>query len=51
MNLEDFKFIYAMEWGHRQWGRVIGLAYLLPFIYFAARGAFKTPQLRRRLGM
>ena len=25
MNLDEFKFIYAWEWGHRQLGRFLGL--------------------------
>ena len=27
MSLEEFKVIYWGEWGHRQWGRVIGLVW------------------------
>ena len=37
MTLSDFKAIYWMEFAHRVWGRAIGIAFLLPFIYFAAR--------------
>ncbi|KAL1649576.1 Cytochrome c oxidase assembly protein cox15 [Diplodia intermedia] len=37
MTLEEFKKIYWMEWGHRLWGRVIGVTFLLPTIYFIAR--------------
>jgi heme a synthase len=32
--LSDFKFIYFWEWFHRLWGRLIGLVFLFPFIYF-----------------
>jgi cytochrome c oxidase assembly protein subunit 15 len=39
MSLEEFKFIYWWEWAHRFLGRVIGLAFFLPFAYFAATGA------------
>lgn len=39
MSLEDFKFIYWWEWSHRFLGRVIGLAFFLPFAYFAVTGA------------
>ena len=39
MNLAAFKFIFFWEWFHRILGRVIGLAYLLPLIVFAVRGA------------
>ena len=29
MSLDEFKYIYFWEWGHRQWGRVIGLVWAL----------------------
>ena len=34
MSLEEFKDIYFWEWVHRQWGRMIGVLYALPFFYF-----------------
>ena len=37
MELSGFKFIYFMEWGHRQLGRIIGLVYALPFFWLAFR--------------
>jgi heme a synthase len=37
MNLEEFKQIYWMEWTHRLWGRVVGITFLVPTIYFVAR--------------
>ncbi len=37
MNLAAFKTIYFWEWLHRLWGRLIGLVYALPLIYFAVR--------------
>ena len=37
MVLDDFKSIYYMEWGHRVLGHTIGLAFVLPLAYFAAR--------------
>ncbi|MFO1130921.1 MAG: COX15/CtaA family protein [Hyphomicrobiales bacterium] len=39
MTLDQFKFIYWWEWSHRFLGRVIGLAFFLPFAYFAVTGA------------
>jgi heme a synthase len=39
MGIDDFKFIYWWEWSHRFFGRFIGLAFILPFAYFAATGA------------
>lgn len=38
MALEDFKKIFFWEWLHRLWGRVIGLVFALPLIYFWVRG-------------
>lgn len=37
MTLPEFKQIYWMEWTHRLWGRVIGVTFLLPTVYFIAR--------------
>ena len=37
MDLAAFKFIFFWEWFHRILGRVIGLAFLLPWALFAAR--------------
>lgn len=38
MTLSEFKFIYLMEYAHRLLGRLIGLAFFLPLIYFWVRG-------------
>ncbi len=38
MTVEDFKGIFWLEYLHRLLGRIIGLAFLLPFVYFAWRG-------------
>src|SRR3954453_13506297 len=38
MSLEEFKTIYAWEWGHRQLGRLIGLAFFAPLVWFWWRG-------------
>jgi heme a synthase len=40
MSLDDFKAIYWWEWAHRFLGRVIGAAFLLPFLWFLWRRAF-----------
>jgi len=39
MTLSDYQEIYFWEYAHRVLGRVIGLAYALPMIYFFIRGA------------
>jgi cytochrome c oxidase assembly protein subunit 15 len=48
MNLDEFKTIFWWEWSHRLLGRVIGVAYLLPFLWFLWRGMLGV-ELRRRL--
>ena len=46
MSLDEFKTIYWWEWGHRLLGRLIGIAFLLPLIFFAVKG-----WVGRRLGV
>lgn len=48
MSLEDFKFIYWMEYAHRMWGRALGIMFALPFSYFLRKG-YITPRLAMRL--
>jgi heme a synthase len=48
MSLDEFRTIFWWEWSHRLLGRVIGVAYLLPFLWFLWRGALGA-ELRRRL--
>jgi len=38
MTLDEFKQIYFWEWLHRLLGRLIGMAYALPLLYFWLRG-------------
>lgn len=37
MSLDEFKNIFFWEWLHRLWGRLIGVVYALPLIYFWVR--------------
>jgi cytochrome c oxidase assembly protein subunit 15 len=39
MSLDEFKGIFWWEYAHRLLGRTIGVAFLLPFLWFALRGA------------
>ena len=48
MTLAEFKTIFWWEWTHRLMGRVIGAAFLLPFLFFLAKG-WVGPGLRSRL--
>ncbi|XP_061337579.1 cytochrome c oxidase assembly protein COX15 [Gastrolobium bilobum] len=48
MKIEDFKFIYWMEYAHRMWGRALGLIFVLPYSYFLRKG-YITVRLGLRL--
>ena len=48
MSIEDFKFIYWMEYAHRMWGRALGIMFALPFSYFLRKG-YITLRLGLRL--
>jgi cytochrome c oxidase assembly protein subunit 15 len=41
MSLGDFQFIYAWEWGHRQLGRLVGLVFFVPLLWFWIKGAVR----------
>jgi len=36
IGLDHFKFIYLMEYSHRVLGRIIGIVFFIPFVYFLA---------------
>lgn len=50
MSLDQFKFIYMMEFSHRLLGRTVGVVFGLPFVYFVARGRVNM-RLARRLAL
>ena len=41
MTLQEFKFIFWWEWVHRFLGRLIGILFLLPLIFFTYMESFK----------
>ena len=41
MSLDEFKVIFWWEWAHRFMGRVIGILYLFPLLYFTFKEGFK----------
>ena len=49
MSLAEFKTIFFWEYFHRLWGRLLGLAFGLPLLYFAMRkmipDGYRTPLL------
>ena len=40
MTLQEFKIIFWWEWIHRFLGRLIGLGFLIPLLYFAFKVGF-----------
>lgn len=50
MSVADFKLIYWMEYGHRMWGRALGIMFALPFSYFMRKG-YITLRLGLRLSV
>jgi heme a synthase len=50
MSLAAFKTIFWWEWTHRLLGRLIGVAFLLPLLWFLRQGRVEAP-LRGRLWM
>lgn len=40
--LSNFKFIFFWEWFHRLWARLIGVVFLIPFIYFLIKNYFRS---------
>lgn len=51
MTLTEFKFIWYMEYSHRMWGRVVGLVYVLPAVYFWRKGWLSHPMKGRVLAL
>jgi cytochrome c oxidase assembly protein subunit 15 len=51
MTLVEFKAIFLMEYVHRVWGRLIGLAYALPFVWFIIRGKLRGRQILALTGV
>ncbi|XP_780720.2 cytochrome c oxidase assembly protein COX15 homolog [Strongylocentrotus purpuratus] len=50
ITLQQFKFIWTMEYSHRMWGRAIGLAFFIPAAIFWKKG-WISKSLKPRLGI
>ncbi|MES1921006.1 hypothetical protein MHBO_002611 [Bonamia ostreae] len=50
MDLNGFKKIYVMEYLHRMLGRLLGLVFAVPAVYFAARG-FINRSIAKKLSL
>ena len=44
--LADFKFIFFWEWLHRFWARLIGVVFIIGFIYLLAKRYLKTEMIQ-----
>ena len=51
MTLADFKFIYFWEWVHRLLGRLIGVAFALPLLWFAVKRAIPSGYAMRLVAL
>lgn len=49
ITLEEFKFIFSMEWGHRLVGRTIGMLFILPALYFWKSGKLASAHVKWRV--
>ena len=45
--LSDYKFIYFWEWFHRFIGRIIGLVFVVPFVYFLIKKKIDNATLKK----
>jgi cytochrome c oxidase assembly protein subunit 15 len=43
MTLTEFKSIFWLEFLHRLWGRIIGLAFFIPFVFFLVKSWVRGP--------
>lgn len=51
MSLDEFKGIFFWEYWHRVLGRLIGVAFFLPFVYFLLRRKIPPPLIPKLLGI
>ncbi|ODV82945.1 hypothetical protein CANARDRAFT_10037 [[Candida] arabinofermentans NRRL YB-2248] len=51
ITLDEFKFIFKMEWSHRLLGRIIGLTFVLPSLYYISRRKVSIPTSFKLLGI
>lgn len=47
--LDDYKFIYFWEWFHRFIGRIIGLVFFVPFVYFLIKKKLSSETVKKCL--
>ncbi|UPQ78409.1 COX15/CtaA family protein [Flavobacterium azooxidireducens] len=45
--LDDYKFIYFWEWFHRFIGRIIGIVFIIPFVYFLIKKKLDASTIKK----
>ncbi|MEZ4837852.1 COX15/CtaA family protein [Flavobacterium sp.] len=45
--LDDYKFIYFWEWFHRFIGRIIGIVFIVPFVYFLIKKKLDSSTIKK----
>lgn len=45
--LSDYQFIYFWEWFHRFIGRIIGLVFIIPFVYFLIKKRLDSTTIKK----
>lgn len=48
-SLSEFKFIFFWEWFHRTWARLIGVVFLIGFVYFLVKRKFSKGMIKPML--
>lgn len=51
MSMAEFQFIYWWEWAHRFFGRMIGVAFAIPFLVFWATGRIPDGLFSKLVGI
>lgn len=49
--IEDFKAIYFWEWFHRVLGRLIGMVFIIPFVYFLLTKQLTKSTIKKSIGL
>jgi cytochrome c oxidase assembly protein subunit 15 len=45
--IDDYKFIYFWEWFHRFIGRIIGMVFIIPFVYFLIKKRLSSETIKK----
>ncbi len=51
MSLQEFKFIFFWEYFHRILGRIVGLVFFIPFIFFIIKKKLNKNLIKRLMGI